>query len=1111
MGKTINWEELKKVEHEDNPKMLELYHEQSWQNAFCFALALEESEKTYQNHKIMLTIIAGSDSTMQSIKAAIDLGIPVSFGHGKKTNTQYEFVKEYPLISERGKYEKFSMTINQNRKALAIVHEELLGNHDYIMCFDGDPAEAVARTLGNGKYGLHILPEWRQPLYDVLVERNYLEEVKMYVDTKLFPDGIHLYRLRLEEPEADTLISELVKTKKLLFPKEGSGSSLQEVEDLTKYMVDYSDDMVEKLNEEVQPGHNPMVDSHFESLDTYPRQLFPVQSHSVTATVKRLDKQKAVIINGEMSTGKSTMMTAVADTHFKLRNKKGYHVAMMVPPTLTAKWPEEIRYIVPNAKVIVVRDAKDIIDYHNEWTSNGRPKPSVPTFFVISFTTMRNDCATVPAVEFQYEKTKSQREENKLPYRYGFYCTSCGKPHQVIEDTRVVLNEEGIEEEQHSTHSMSDDEFGNSRRIKNASKPQNAFCYHCGDSLWTKKVPTRYSSFKDWSKHEKELIHAVKDGNKRLVAQVQSSQPEIPKVVGKPRKVAVIEYIRRRMKNFFDMSIIDEVHELKSSNSAQGNSLGALASVSKKVVAGTGTLFGGRADDIFYLLFRLFPSLMVEAGYEYSGVRKFIEEYGNIEKTTYRREDPNGEMSNSQSRGGNNSSKEKILPGYSPFIFSRFIIQNVIMVKLKDVWVDAVPYTETPTILVDMESDQREAYQDMISTFEREIDEREDGFKLYLPLTMNGVAYPDNPFTYPTVDYLNMSGEREVIWVPKYLDENRLLPKEKKLQELVEMEMAEGRPCIVYIRDTGTSNEGRDVQPRLQKVLEQIGAKVAILRTNTTKPYKRSDWLKDKVEKEGVNVIITNMELVKVGLDLLSTPTCIYYQFPWSLYTLNQSMRRSWRIGQTEEVRIFFLAYKDTFQESMAELIARKNKAAAAISGEMSSDGLAAMLGDEGDLQSMLIEQIKKGTKVQSSLEDWVASTSERARELMANIGKKKPKSLSDQFMAWVRSSVEEESTRNVLLRKTATYCKFIENDRVPGFLFKGGVLEVDLIEAFGIDLNPEGHVILDYFAQLERPTKAVYGEEISLMVYTREEEQMKKSKKKAEPADGQLVFELFA
>lgn len=203
--------------------------------------------------------------------------------------------------------------------------------------------------------------------------------------------------------------------------------------------------------------------------------------------------------------------------------------------------------------------------------------------------------------------------------------------------------------------------------------------------------------------------------------------------------------------------------------------------------------------------------------------------------------------------------------------------------------------------------------------------------------------------------------------------------------------MSEGRKSIVYVRDTGSTVAQRDVRPRLKQKLEEIGAKVCILDTTTTATNRRSEWLEKKMLEEGYDVCIVSQELVKVGLDLLCTPTLIYYQFSWSLFTINQSSRRSWRIGQTQECRLFYLAYKDCYQHYMADLIARKNKATQAINGDISSEGISAMLGsDSGDLQSMLIQSIKNGDKpaLEGSAEEWISQTSDRAREILTNIAK---------------------------------------------------------------------------------------------------------------------------
>jgi Helicase conserved C-terminal domain len=1099
----IEWDKF--PETEDSPKMFEVYLEQSWQNAFCYALAVEEPEKDWMQPKLLMAIVSGSDSSLQSIKAAIDIGSNgLYFGHGKKGLTGYEFVREFQLMAEKGAYEKFPMSISSSRKALAIVHDDLLGK-EYILSFDGDPAEDVRQLLGGGKYGLHILPEWKEIIFQELKNRGYLEEVEFYYDKGLFPQGFSLLKIKLEEEQADNLISELIRNGKLTFPKQGTGKNLENVKDLTTYMQSFVHDMIAKVNEQVKVTHNPLQHKSLEHFDSYQRQLFPVQAHVATAVAKRLRKQKSVIIQGEMSTGKTTILTAIADGFHHMKNKRGYFACVMVPPSLTKKWPDEIKEIIPDADVIVINNTEQLIKFHSDWNKAGRPKPNKPTFFVISFTTMRGDCAMEPAVSFVSKKTKLQKVNDTSPYRYGYICPDCGKAHQVIEDSRIELDENGREITIFQKRPMGPLEFGDSRRLHNSQKPANAFCSECGASLWTKRVPTRYGSFGEWVKHEKKIVHALKDGNQRLYRHLQDTQKEIPKVVGKPRRIAAIEYIRRRMKNFFDITLVDEIHELKGGMSAQGNSLGSLAAVSKRVVGGTGTLFGGKAEDVYYLLWRLFPYEMVKNGYKYSEVRKWNEEFGNIETTTVSFEDK-GEYSNKQSRGGTKRT-EKVLPGISPFIFGKFLVQNTVLVRLIDVWPEPRPeLVNVPTILVDMDEKLHSLYHSMISAFEEQIHSRDDGHKLYLPMTETGISYPDNPFTYPEVTYRNEDGEREVIWSPEHLSENHLLPKEKKLQEIITGEISEGRNCIVYVRDTGSSKEGRDVRPRLKKVLEDAGAKVAILDTTTTATNSRSEWLKKKVEKEGYNVIIVSQELVKVGLDLLCCPTLIFYQFSWSLFTINQASRRSYRIGQNKECRLYYLAYKDTFQEQMAQLIAMKNKAASAINGDVSSDGLNAMLGDDGDLQSLLIKSIKKGEKLKGSTEEWVAETSERAREILYGIGKKKEKKLSirEQLVEWAKINITTPSTLNVLLKKADSIALNIEKGLISGFTARNGVLEVDLIEAFGMDIVADG-AILSHLVSVERkPAPGKY--DVSIFEVKSE----KKRRKKSGPVEGQLAFSLF-
>lgn len=1107
-----------RLESDENPKLLEIYVNQAWHQVFCYALAFEKVEGYGREDKILFTIVSGSDSALQSLKAAIDIGTRsgIRFGYGEKTSIGFEFKGEKALASEKGKYTKFPMTLSQNRKALAIVHESVLNNSEYVLAFNSNPVSEVSQLLGGSTFGLHILPEWEQPVLNELMEQKHLVEHDVYYDDRLFENGLSLLSINLEEEAADRFIENMIKERRLQFPDSGTGEKVEEITDLTGYLMEYNEPMVQKLSDRFKPTHNPIHDPVLPSTLDYPRELFPVQGHSVSAVAKRLQKQKAVIIQGEMSTGKSSMMTAIADAYHSLKAKKGYFAALMCPPSLTKKWPLEIKEILPDAEVHVIEKSAELISYHRDWMRKGRKKPTKPTFFIISFTTMRGDARTVPAVTY---RKKAKLMEEGANAESGFFCHSCGLPHQVVEDEQTHINEDGFEEVTQITHNMESSDFGTSRRLNNGASPANAFCYHCGDSLWSKKVVNRYDGFKDWTTHEKKILHAVHQNNPNYINHLQANQKKPGAATGMPRRIAAIEYIRRKMNNFFDISLVDEVHELKGGMTAQGNALGSLAQASKKIVAGTGTLFGGKAEDVYFLLWRMFPNDMASSGFSYEEVTKFNEEYGNIEETTYSAKGESSEYSNTNSRGGDRRSTKKVVPGISPFIYGQFLIQNVINVRLKDVWPDPVDLVDTPTIFVPMTEEMKSHYDEMIWSFEHAIDSWDNGNQLYTRMTDYGIAYPDNPFNFPDAVAKNIEGERELIWEARHLAPSTTLPKEAKLQEIIQSEMAEGRKSIVYVKDTGSSVAERDVRPRLQQKLEEIGAKVFVLDTSSTKTNNRSDYLKKKIEKEGYDVCIVSQELVKVGLDLLCTPTLIYYQFSWSLFTINQSAKRAWRIGQEQECRLFYLAYEECYQETMAELIAKKNRATAAINGDVSSDGLSAMLGDEGDLQTMLIQSVKKGgAALKGSAEEWINQTSDRARELLAGIGKKKKAAPIEQFKQWVNEELEGETTKAALIRGAAEYMDFIEQNLIPGFSLQNGQLHVDLEEGTGLDraFFGDGAILFHLSKPLKRVQSGTKEKErekkeyvpAAPIVLTTHETKTKRTKKKV--AEGQWAFDLF-
>jgi hypothetical protein len=181
-----------------------------------------------------------------------------------------------------------------------------------------------------------------------------------------------------------------------------------------------------------------------------------------------------------------------------------------------------------------------------------------------------------------------------------------------------------------------------------------------------------------------------------------------------------------------------------------------------------------------------------------------------------------------------------------------------------------------------------------------------------------------------------------------------IMPKEQELLDIIDREQSQNRKVLVYIQNSNTT----DISPRLVDLIAEKGYRVKVLRAGDSEG--RADKINKWVE-QGLDLLICNPKLVEVGLDLLFAVTIVFYQCGYSTYTLRQASRRSWRIPQTEPVKVFFLTYTDTMQTRAMKLIANKLTCSLAIEGELTDKGLAA-LSETSDsmareLARMLIEK----------------------------------------------------------------------------------------------------------------------------------------------------------
>jgi hypothetical protein len=144
---------------------------------------------------------------------------------------------------------------------------------------------------------------------------------------------------------------------------------------------------------------------------------------------------------------------------------------------------------------------------------------------------------------------------------------------------------------------------------------------------------------------------------------------------------------------------------------------------------------------------------------------------------------------------------------------------------------------------------------------------------------------------------------------------------------------------------------------------------------------KREEWY-DRQLESGVEVVICHPKLVETGLDLLAFPTLYFYQTGYSLHTLRQASRRSWRIGQRHPVRVKFLTYQGTMQEICLRLMGRKMLVALMMEGKFSGEGLQSLDADEDLVAAMARELVEKAGVGESADQIWRQLDRERAKHV---------------------------------------------------------------------------------------------------------------------------------
>ncbi|MCO2445838.1 DEAD/DEAH box helicase, partial [Pseudomonas aeruginosa] len=716
---------------------------------------------------------------------------------------------------------------------------------------------------------------------------------------------------------------------------------------------------LESLNRSNPPVYTGSDNAHRQLvMDRLKRKPFAAQAEVVQAiTALLLDRnEQAGIINAEMGTGKTMMAIAVA----AVMHAAGYRRTLVVsPPHLVYKWRREILETIPAARVWVLNGPDTLLKLLKLRDQMGDAYDGRQEFFILGRVRMRM------GFHWRLACWKKRAAGGQLLAA----CPDCGQVLEDLEGNLVTVEEF---------------ERGDRRRT----------CSSCRGALWTLIRPGKPDGGNRRATILKSMCRIPTIGPVRaerllndfgedfLATMLVDNVSEFINLMDAKgdfvfsdrqakrmeRSMANIEFgfgeggyqptefIKRQLPNgYFDLLVVDEGHEYKNSGSAQGQAMGVLAAKARKTVLLTGTLMGGYADDLFYLLFRILTQRMIEDGYRPNArgsmapaAMSFMRDHGVL-KDIYTERDGD---SHKTARGKKLSVRTVKAPGFGPKGIHRFVLPFTVFLKLKDIGGNVLPDYQEEFVDVPMAPDQASAYQRLAATLTAELRQalaRRDTTLLGVVLNVL-LAWPDCCFRPEIVKHPR--SRDTLAFVPAIFGDEQLMPKEQALVDLCLEEKAKGRKVLAYTVYSGT----RDTTSRLKKVLEQSGLKVAVLRASVD-TARREDWILDQVDR-GIDVLITNPELVKTGLDLLDFPTIAFLQTGYNVYTLQQAARRSWRIGQKHPVRVVFFGYAGSSQITCLQLMAKKIAVAQSTSGDVPESGLDSLNQDGDSVEMALARQL---------------------------------------------------------------------------------------------------------------------------------------------------------
>jgi hypothetical protein len=670
-------------------------------------------------------------------------------------------------------------------------------------------------------------------------------------------------------------------------------------------------------------------------------ELYLPQKHIVGAITKGFEHRDGILLVGQMGVGKTAIASSAIAAlvsglihHLTPKMRQNEIIVLVAPPHLIPKWQRELQSILPRACIQHAKRHEDIKAFMQKADTLSSVTPKI---LLMKRDMTKLGASRVSAVRWIRKPTaRWQRHEQPpmdnltLPRVYRQELPTCPHCGAVVtythKGTVITASRSWLE-----------------------SHPMQT-CDQCQQPLWQE----------DRSASEKP-------------APDEKFPPKNP-------RYSLVAYLQHCYADRIYLTIWDEIHEGKGGSTGNGASLQRLANMSKKVLGLTGTPFNGKASSMFYLEYALNP--VVRQLYPIGGAARLSKKNPDNPRGFQSRTESEHSRGQTESRwvadmGVRESTIEERpefnsetgvftgvstyqtpyseAPGISPLL-PALMNDHTVYFSLQDLHTHLPEYHEWAEA-IDPDPDLADKYDQILDKLKQYLIDRkwegDTSFRgAYLQWAMGWVnsCFREESVIHNRASFNGRKEPYPVATAPS-LGVNRVYAKEQRLMELVEESLHDDKPVILYLRQTGK----RDISDRIYQTIQRVPNARPFILKSTTMPEKREALIDKQIQTSGINVLITNAELVKTGLDLIHFKRIICYEPQFNLSTMLQANGRHYRLSQTAPlVETIHLYYTGTMEERAVKLMSRKQRAAKLLTGDAGLTGLDALTEGEGSIEDEL-------------------------------------------------------------------------------------------------------------------------------------------------------------